>query len=137
MSKNKSGVTLIELVVALGLFSILTLLVFSVLSFSSRSFNIQASDIENVSNVRNAVSHITNEIRKADSISISDNVLTIDGSDEYKLLNNSITKNGQILFDNIEEFNIVRSGNKIDIEVASLKGRSNKGYRVTTTIYIR
>ncbi|WP_026475849.1 PilW family protein [Alkaliphilus transvaalensis] len=136
MIKNNKGITLVELIVALAISSIIIGLIFSTLVFGSRSFNVQADQIDNLSSVRNAMDLITREIRKAESVDINNNVLTLDEY-VYKLENNSITKNGQVIISNIEKFEIVRSNNRIDIEISSPERSIGSKTQITSTIYLR
>jgi prepilin-type N-terminal cleavage/methylation domain-containing protein len=137
MIRKNKGVTLIELIISLAILSILISLTFSTLLFSSKSFDSQAGSIENLSNVRNAISYITREIRKSDSIDVTDNILTLNGMDIYKSENNTITKNGNIVISKIHQFSIVKTGSEIDIEIVSTDGTGIAASKVTSTIYVR
>jgi prepilin-type N-terminal cleavage/methylation domain-containing protein len=137
MIRKNKGVTLIELIISLAILSIFISLTFSTLLFSSKSFDSQAGSIENLSNVRNAISYITREIRKSDSIDVTDNILTLNGMDIYKSENNTITKNGNIVISKIHQFSIVKTGSEIDIEIVSTDGTGIAASKVTSTIYVR
>lgn len=138
MIKNNKGITLVELIVALAIFSIIISLTFSMLLSGNRTFNMQIDDVEDFSSVRNGMDYITREIRKADKVDVLlNNILKLNETDDYdgdiyKLHNNSITKNGSIVISNINEFNIKRDNSKIDIEI---KGKENPP--LSSTIYIR
>jgi prepilin-type N-terminal cleavage/methylation domain-containing protein len=137
MMKNNKGFTLIELITALAIFSILATLTFSVLIYSNKSFNNQVSDIENLTNVRNGISYITREIRKANTIEVTNNILTLDGTNVYRSENNTITKNGTVIIPKIYQLNIVKAGSKIDIEIISTDEKGIGPSNVSSTIYLR
>src|SRR4051812_5006625 len=104
MSKNEEGLTLIELLAALSIVSIVLLLASSVQIFGQKQVNTQTSDFQKQTDVRLAINILTKEIRKASDVSIkgpvmngivSSTELMINGTDLYKVQNNLLTKNGQ------------------------------------------
>lgn len=137
MVKNQKGVTLIELLAAITLLSIVLLLANSIHLFGQKEMTDQTAEIQNQSNVRLAMNLITKQIRKASSINVdSNNVLTLD-SDIYKLDNNSLTKNGQPFITNLQKFDIQYDGSKITVTIADLPSTNNPQTTLSTTIYIR
>ncbi len=136
MIKNKKGVTLIELLVVLSIISIIISLAFSVFFVGTKNFSAQTANTNNQSNVRYALSIISRDIRKADSVTISENTITIDAF-EYKLENNELLKGEQILATDIEDFSIEKEGNKITIEINSLANSVGNSVSLSSTIYIR
>lgn len=132
MIKNEKGVTLIELIVSLAIFSVIISLTLSVLLFGSRTFKMQTNETNNLLNVSNAMHYITKEIRKANQIEIEKGILILNEKDVYKLENNIIMKNTTPMFYNIELFEIAKSSSKIDIKI---KGIGEE--KVESTIYLR
>ncbi|WP_341876863.1 type II secretion system protein [Defluviitalea saccharophila] len=132
MIKNENGVTLIELIVSLAIFSVIISLTLSVLLFGSRTFKMQTNETNNLLNVSNAMHYITKEIRKADQVEIENGILILNEKDVYKLENNIIMKNTTLMFYNIELFEIAKSSSKIDIKI---KGIGEE--KVESTIYLR
>jgi len=137
-SNRQKGVTLIELVIAMALISVITILAFSALLFGSRNFSFQSSDISNRTQVNNVVRDITNEIRKGvdlDEIEIFGNKLVV-GSVEYLLVGNEIQKNGEFLAGNIEMFEAQKESGALKLTVKAVDTGS-KVYMVSTKIFIR
>lgn len=132
MIKNEKGVTLIELIVSLAIFSVVVSLTLSVLLFGSRAFKKQTNESNDLLNVRNAIAYLTKEIRKADKVDIRNGILTLNERDVYILENNAIMKNSTPIVYNIDILEIVKSSLKIEI---AIKGAG--GEKVESTIYLR
>lgn len=137
MIKNKKGVTLIELIIVLSILSIVSSLGFSFYLYGLKNFTTQTVNVNNQSNVRYALSIISKDIRKADSVTVSANIITIDGTLEYKLDGNILMKNGNNLVTDIETFNVTKVGNKITIEIISLPNSVGHTVTLSSEIYIR
>jgi prepilin-type N-terminal cleavage/methylation domain-containing protein len=138
MVKNQKGVTLIELLAAIALLSVVLLLANSLHIFGQNQMTNQTTEIQNQSNVRLAMDIITKQIRKASTINVDSNgVLTLDNTDIYKLDNNSLTKNSQPLVTNLQTFNIQYDGSKVIITIADLPNTNTPQTTLSTTIYIR
>lgn len=137
MLKNQQGVTLVELLAAISLLSIFLLLASSIHLFGQNEMTYQTTEIQNQSNVRLAMNLITKQIRKASTISVNNNVITIDNTDVYKLDNNSLTKNSQPLITNLQKFDIQFTGDQITVSIADLPSNNIPQTTLSTTIYIR
>lgn len=144
MIKNEKGVTLIELLAALSILSIILLLAGSIHLFGQKQSLNQTKDIQSQSNVRLALNVITKEIRKATSVTVTVdpitklNVLNLnDNNDVYKFENYTIKKNGQILFENIQTFTPTMSGDKIMITIANQPTNNIPQTSLSATIYLR
>lgn len=137
MVKNQNSVTLIELLAAISLLSIFVLLASSIHLFGQKQMSNQTSEIQNQSNVRLAMNLITKQIRKASNVTVSNNVLTIDNTDVYKLENSNLTKNSQPLVTNLQKFDIQLNGDQITLSIADLPNNNNPQTILSTTIYIR
>jgi prepilin-type N-terminal cleavage/methylation domain-containing protein len=137
MVKNQKGVTLIELLAAITLLSIVLLLTNSIHLFGQKQMVDQSTEIQNQSNVRLAMDIVTKQIRKASTIYVDNyGVLTLD-TDIYKLDNNSLTKNNQPLVTNLQRFDIQYDGSKIKVTIADLPNTNIPQTTLSTTIYIR
>ncbi|MDR4948759.1 prepilin-type N-terminal cleavage/methylation domain-containing protein [Neobacillus cucumis] len=146
MQNNEKGVTLIELLAAISLLSVILLLASSIQMLGLKQSSSQTSDIQNQSNIRLAMNIITREIRKASTVSfvnIDDTVntndqLIINGVDVYKLENNSITKNTNTLITNIQTFTIkkVKDG-MYTITIANIPSNNSPLTSLSSTISIR
>ena len=138
MLKNNRGISLIELLAALTLLSLIFLLVSSFTIFGQKQMNSQSSQIDNQANVRLAINIISKEIRCADRLVISnDNVLTINNTEKYQLTDTTITKNDTALIKGIEEFIINKEGSKINITITSLPDKNINSVTLSTVIYMR
>lgn len=137
MINNKKGVTLIELIIVLSILAVVITLGYSIFIFGIKNFTIQTANANNQSNVRYATSFISKEIRKADSVSISSNEITIDGTVTYKLHSNVIMRNTNELVSDIASFNVERVGNRIILEITSVPNASGRNVSLSSKIYIR
>jgi Tfp pilus assembly protein PilW len=138
MIKNEKGLTIVELLAALTLLSCILLLTGSILLFGQKQMTNQSTEIQNQSNLRLALSVITKEIRKAASVTVNNNVLTLNDSDVYKLdSNNNLTKNNLPIISNLQQFMIQMTGDQITITLADLPSNNLPQTTLSTTIYVR
>lgn len=129
MGKNEKGVTLVELLAALALLSIIMLLASSVHLFGQNQMTLQTKQIENQSDDRIAIKLIIKEIRKAQTVEVkSVNTLTINGTDIYTLKDNTLRKGNDTFVSNINKFIVTKNGNQIKLTIGNLP---------ETTIYLR
>lgn len=128
MKNSEKGITLVELLSALALLSMVLLLANSIHIFTVKQSNVQKVEIQRQADDRLAMSIITKEIRKADptKVEVTGNTVTIDGT-SYYLDGTSLKKGGEVLVSNIEKFTAAKSGDKITLEIG----------RISTTIYLR
>jgi prepilin-type N-terminal cleavage/methylation domain-containing protein len=143
---NEKGVTLIELLAALSLLSIILLLASSVHMLGIKQSSSQTAEINNQSNVRLAINIITREIRKASTVSfvniddsdITNDQLKINGVDVYKLENKNITKNANPLINNIQTFTLKKvKDDMYTITIANIPSNNLPQTTLSSTIYIR
>lgn len=137
MIKNSRGITLIELLCALTLLSLILIVANSVTLFGLNQVNDQTNDFNNQTNVRIAIGTITKEVRSAQNISVSNNVLTINNKDVYKLDHNTLTKNGQPFVPNIQKFEVTINRNQISLSIADIPAKGGKQISLSDTIYSR
>lgn len=131
MIKNNRGMTLVELLSVLALLSMVLLLANSVQLFSQKQVTKQVDDIEKQTNIRIAISTLTKEIRSANTVTVQNNVLTVN-SDIYQLVGNTLQKNNQSFVSKIKKFEVSKDANKITL---LLEGQStnNQNPAVPTT----
>ncbi|AGK55095.1 PilW family protein [Bacillus sp. 1NLA3E] len=137
IKKNEKGITLIELLAALALVSMVILLASSVQLFGQKQVNNQTNEIQNQSNVRLALNIVTKEIRKASNVSVTNNVLTINNTDIYKLENNILKKNNEPLISNIQSFTITKTEDKVTITITNTPSNNQPKTTLSATIYLR
>lgn len=150
MIKNEKGVTLVEVISAFALLSIVLLLAGSVHFFSQKQMTAQSAEIQSQSNVRLAANILTKDIRRAvdvvedpdkpDDADVKDryfiitspakNLGEVDYEDKYKFINNNkiLYKNEQEFITNLNSFEIEINPTNVSITIADLP---------KTTIYIR
>lgn len=138
MLKSEKGVTLIEIFAALALLSLILILAGSVDLFGQKQFNSQTAEIESQANVTLALNILTKEIRSANSVSASNNVLTVNTSDNttntYALQGESLTKNNQSIITGLKEFLVGPASDHITIAITS---SGEPPISLSTTIYYR
>lgn len=128
MRNTEKGLTLVEVLAGIVLLSMILLLATSVHLFAQKQVNTQEETIQVQSNERLALNRITGEIRKANSVATKDNVLTINGTEQYKLVGTTlIMKDGEELA-GINGFTVKKYGNEIKLKI---------GHISEATIYIR
>nr|WP_309099760.1 prepilin-type N-terminal cleavage/methylation domain-containing protein [Fredinandcohnia onubensis] len=129
MIKSERGVTLVELLAAISLLSIVLLLASSVHLFGQKQMNSQSNEVQIQSQERLAANLITKEIRKAKTVEvINPNQLTINDTDTYKLEGTTIKKNNEEFMTKINGFSVSMDGNQVSLKIGNLP---------ETIIYIR
>ncbi len=129
MIKSERGVTLVELLAAIALLSIVILLASSVHLFGQKQMNSQSDEVQIQSQERLAANLITKEIRKAKIVEVKNpNQLTLNDTDTYILEGTTIKKNNEEFLTKINCFSVSKNGNQVSIKIGNLP---------ETTIYIR
>jgi prepilin-type N-terminal cleavage/methylation domain-containing protein len=139
MKWNARGVTLIELILATALVSVILGVAFMFYYFGTVSFENESTSANNQQNLRLVMNEITREIRNTtDEITVdqANSTITI-GTVVYKLENNAIVKNDHVLMGNVGKFDVSRNGNNISIEIESRANRSGNTDSLKTTIALR
>lgn len=137
MIKNNRGIILVEVLSVIALISMVSILASSVHLFSQKQLIRQTSEVENQSNIRLAISTISKDLRSAQTVTVQNNVLTINNTDIYKLEGTILKKNANELVPNIHSFTPGKDGNKITLRIESLPGKNAASVTRTSTIYIR
>lgn len=139
MESNAKGVTLIELLLAAALVSVIFGVAFLFYYFGTVSFDNESTSANNQQNLRLVMNDITREIRNtSDEVTVdqANSTITI-GANVYKLESNAIMKNDNVLMGNVEKFDVSKNGNIISIEIESKANRSGNTDSLKTTIAIR
>lgn len=139
---NEKGITLVELLAAVVLASIVMLLVFSVLMSGTKQYKGQLEKNNQLTDISYALKMITKDIRKTKEpqiISVSE--IELNGIN-YSKVGNTITRNGDVIARNIELFKVKdnygtehydENNIKWFIEIKSLDQKKTK----KTEIYLR
>lgn len=139
---SEEGITLVELLAALSLFSIVVLLIGSVHIFAQRQFRQQSDRIEVSSEVRLVMSQFESDIRSIDSGTVywDEDTLFI-GSEEisYRLSDQKILRNDSVIADNISDFSVEFDSdrNQVDVRVTGTQKNQRQPQTLKTTIYLR
>jgi type II secretory pathway pseudopilin PulG len=123
LKTNEKGITLVEVLAALALLSLVILLAGSINLFGHKQMSSQKAEIENQSNDRLAINMITKAIRQADPATIvvinDQNILKINNV-SYYLDGSSLKKETEVLISDIRKFTVKRNGDQILIEIGKL-----------------
>lgn len=134
--KNDNGLTLIEVLAAVSLLSVILFLAFSIHLFGQNQWNREAESVQKDANVRLAMTIVTKAIRSAKTVEVTDNrALVINGTDRYAVSNGALTKNQSILVPDIGDFVIRNDGDKIHLEISD--SVYQKKHALETVIYLR
>ncbi len=105
--KQQQGFTLAEVLAVVVIVSIISVLLFSILSSSTSTHQKQAKKNKNLQDTSYVLKLVTKDFRKATQFDdATDTFTTRDGQQTYTLLNNTITRNGEIIANNIKEFKL-------------------------------
>ncbi|PXW90038.1 prepilin-type N-terminal cleavage/methylation domain-containing protein [Streptohalobacillus salinus] len=144
MIKNEKGITLVELLAALAILSIILLLVGSAHIFGQRQYFEQNKTIQLQDEVRAAMSQLTTDVRKvtADTgatVTRTNGTTTLTlGENNYTHQASTLKRNGVVISDYISTFNWEEPNERqINIEIESTLNDKGKRATLTTTVYFR
>jgi Tfp pilus assembly protein PilW len=134
---NKSnGLTLVEVLAVLVLLSLVTLLIFSVLTFGQKNFSTQQGQVQKQQDLTYVTKLITKEVRQATSVKTENGTLVIDAN-TYTLKENSIYKNNSELIAGIQAFVYSINGSKLTLTITGKDDARGNANTVSTNIFIR
>jgi prepilin-type N-terminal cleavage/methylation domain-containing protein len=123
LKTNEKGLTLVEVLAALALVSLVILLASSINLFGHKQMSSQKEEIQNQSNDRLAMNIVTKAIRQADPATVEvindQNVLKINNV-RYYLDGNSLKKETDVLISDINKFTVKQNGDQILLEIGKL-----------------
>ena len=148
MKDKQKGMTLIELVIGLGLMSMVLAVLYAIFFTGLKSFDRQIENANNQTTARQTLSYIGREIRRADNIKVDvDNKgleVEYSGSKikyEFSHLNNILyrVKNGtkNPMIEGIKDFNIEYSEYTYFLNITVISERHNNPITITTQIKMR
>ena len=148
MKDKQKGMTLIELVIGLGLMSMVLAVLYAILFTGLKSFDRQIENANNQTTARQTLSYIGREIRRAENIEVDvDNKgleVEYSGSKikyEFNHSNNILyrvkneTKNPMI--EGIKDFNIEESDGTYFLNITVISERHNNPITISTKIRMR
>lgn len=132
-TNNERGITLVELLAAIVLASIVMLLIYSVLMTGTKQYKSQFDKNKQVTEISYTLKMITKDIRKTEKpILISSSEIDLNGI-KYSKNESNITRNGVVIASVIDSFNVVVDDDRWIIEIKSAENKETK----KTEIYIR
>ena len=148
MKDKQKGMTLIELVIGLGLMSMVLAVLYAVFFTGLKSIDRQMENANSQTTARQTLSYIGREIRRADNIEVyGDNkglVVEYGGSEikyEFNHLNNILyrVKNGtkNPMIEGIKDFNIEELHGTYFLNITVISERHNNPITITTQIRMR
>ncbi|MDI2588257.1 prepilin-type N-terminal cleavage/methylation domain-containing protein [Psychrobacillus sp. NEAU-3TGS] len=133
---NGKGITLVELLAAIVLASIVMLLVYSLLMSGTKQYKNQLEKNNQLTDISYALKMITKDIRKTENPQIiSNSKIKLDGIN-YSLDGNTITRNGVVIASSIKRFQVTSENDKWFIEIES-SNRAGVEKTEKTEVYLR
>lgn len=137
---NQKGVTLIETLAVTIIVALISSLILSILVNSNNTNMKQVKATNNLTDASFVLKVVTKDVRKTSTISIEDNQSTLnngpDSSEQFIYSfdtdTGTLLRNGQVLVDNLKNFELSGGGNMVSIKVDTHSGQS-----INTTIYFR
>ncbi|WP_058307234.1 PilW family protein [Gracilibacillus massiliensis] len=138
MLRNQKGMTLVELLTAITLLSLIIVLVGSIHLYAQKQFVNQSEQVEQQSDVRNALSSMSRAIRTtpSDKISVQGNVLHID-MDQYYYSSNLLMKNDTVIADDIASFRVTIVDDQVVIDMTSDQASLQEQTTIQTKFSLR
>ena len=130
--KKKKGFTLLEIILTLGILSVVGLMAFTLFG---QGFNLYRAETESADlqdEMRLVLSDITNKVRLTDEedISAATNQLTVD-TYVYSLDGNRLIRNTSELASNIAVFDVSLTDGLLEVRLRNIKGT-----QISTSIYL-
>ena len=118
-TNNERGITLVELLAAIVLASIVMMLIYSVLMTGTKQYKSQFDKNKQVTEISYTLKMITKDIRKTEKpILISSSEIDLNGI-KYSKNGSNITRNGVVIASVIDRFNVVVDDDRWIIEIKS------------------
>lgn len=137
---DESGITLVELIAAISILSIIILLAGSIHLFGQRQFKSQTESASQSNDFSYALTDMTTELRKyaPSEVTVEGKVVKVKGVIMYEQSGSNLLKNKTSIASSVDNFKPIKSedGNFITIEITKINPTAaNKNYH--TTIYFR
>ena len=142
-ASRQGGFTLIELLIAVALTAVVAALAYGVLFQGLTNFSAESEEVEAQTNVRYALTYLSRQIRKGESITVNATgtngpTLCIDNTYEYYLTNNMVCEKKEEketpLVAGISNMSISMADKNITITITSIA--DSRGHTVTETMDI-
>jgi len=130
------GVTLIELLIAVSLILLILSLAYSIYLFGIQGYINNTTAIENQSNLRIAMEHITYHIRRTNNVSIRGDLLIV-GDENYRLSKDVLMNKNNQLATGISEFSFsMPNPSLIYIKISSIPDSNEKTFSLEAYFYL-
>lgn len=139
LMKNKKGITLIELLIAMAIFVAIGFIASMFLIQGVSIFNQESEKSTELASVREVLSHITNHLRLTpeEQVLVNDDVLTVNGID-YELDGNILKYGGNALTQEIADFKVTRNPEgEDDDDIIHISITSTQGKTLETSYKLR
>lgn len=137
IENEEKGITLVELLAAISILSIVILLAGSVHMFGQRQFIDQTKSASQENDMSYAMTVMTTDLRKTrptQTVEINDTSIKISDGSLYELSSSALKKNSAILVEEVTgSFKTTKNDDGVHIKITS--NNSSKTYE--TTIYFR
>lgn len=145
MKNNKKGFTVIEVVVSLLILAIILGMSSSVVSFFSRFYSNETTQINRQENVRLLLSYIERDIRKSNQEIDLDGTCYKIGTDDaeqqsvYCVNDSQVTRNGVVIAHEIQTLSMSTNldGTIVNLVVAARPDTRGDTFETSYTIYLR
>ncbi|HCX64465.1 MAG TPA: hypothetical protein DHN33_04555 [Eubacteriaceae bacterium] len=135
--KDKRGFTLAELIVTLGLITLVVALATTIFLLGYQSFARENEQTANTASARQALDYVVAEIRKAENVSIASNRIRVDGEEiHHNDGTKRLYKGDALIASNIDDFQVAETNGKITVEVGVTTNRGETT-NFTASIYVR
>ncbi|NLI60865.1 MAG: prepilin-type N-terminal cleavage/methylation domain-containing protein [Clostridiales bacterium] len=130
------GVTLIELLIAVSLILLILSLAYSIYLFGIQGYINNTTAIENQSNLRIAMEHITYHIRRTNNVSIRGDLLIV-GDENYRLSKDVLMNKNNQLATGISEFSFsMPNPSLVYIKISSIPDSNEKTFSLEAYFYL-
>lgn len=125
---NEKGLTLVELLVAVSIGSLLLVLIPTIHLFIQNQYNDQSTDVKQLTDLTLAMKSITKDIRSANVVEDSENHKQLTLTDDHKTTtyvfeDNMLKKNNLPFVHELEHFEVKKDAAKITITIKQQSGR--------------
>lgn len=135
--KSESGFTLVELLAALAILSLVIILAGSIHIFGQKQFVQQSEQVSQINDLRYIMASIEQDVRQTPKAEIKFEEDLIVGNTTYSHQGTALYENSELLSNQISVFEVVLNEDKIDISLSSTINGKNKKEVVSTIIYFR
>lgn len=135
--KSESGFTLVELLAALAILSLVIILAGSIHIFGQKQFVQQSEQVSQINDLRYIMASIEQDVRQTPKEEIKFEEDLIVGDTTYSHQGTALYENSELLSNQISSFEVILNEDKIDISLSSTTNGKNKKEVVSTIIYFR